>query len=475
MKRVHGAIGVILSVALASAVFADSSAVSSRGAETKRMNLTVYNSGRGLVSDQRSVALPGGQVELRFMDVARDVMPETVSIRAVDGAGELQVLEQNYEYDLLTPTKLLDKYVGKELLLGFSRMKDNSSVLEETPATLLSNNEGQVFRIGDGIVVNPGYQSLRFAALPDTLIAEPSLVWQLSHKTAGTRAIEATYLTNGISWKADYVLKLEPSETAGALHGWVTIDNESGATYRNARMQLVAGDINQVVSQDYNDSAVMAVKAESRVGSGFQQKEFFEYHLYTLERPTTLKDRQQKQISLLQGEGLSVQKGYVIEAPGWYYQQKVGKQKEKVAVQLAIQNSSQNHLGMPIPKGIVRVYKVDSDGSSQFVGEDAIDHTPANERIELTIGNAFDVVAERAQLDWKTLGNSATESEWSVVIRNHKKEAIDVIVRERIFGDWQILEESHPSTKVEAFGAEFKVPVKANGESTLRYRVRIRS
>ncbi|MCB0358152.1 MAG: DUF4139 domain-containing protein [Bdellovibrionales bacterium] len=460
--------------------FAQSAAavpISSTQQDIQQTNITVYNSGRGLVTEQRSLTLPAGEVELRYMDVPQRIMAQTVSIRALSNPDAFHVLEQNYEFDLLTPQKLLEKYVGQDVTLVFKRMQDNSTVIERKTGRLLSTNSGTVWNIDGAIAINPQYTGLEFPSVPENLIAQPTLVWLLNNKAEGKRSIEASYLTTGISWNADYVLTLDNEGKRGNLLGWVTIDNSSGATYRDARLQLIAGDVHQVSSRmDYaaKRSAVAGLAMEE--APSFEEKSFFEYHLYTLQRPATIKDNQQKQVTLLEAATIPVKRSYELTGQQWFYSQlyRSGDEKEKVSVVLQLRNDKQNNMGIPLPKGIVRVYSTDSDGSKQFVGEDQIDHTPKDETLKLHMGKAFDVVAERKQTDWRKLGSSLYESEYEIKIRNHKDEAIVVTVREPIGGDWTMLSHSHEYTKTGAFNAEFAVPVEKDGESVLTYRVRVR-
>jgi len=446
---------------------------SSTAADSSGTNLTIYNSGRALVTDRRNVDLPLGTVELRFSDVAQQIMPETVAIKSLSAADSLAVLEQNYEYDLLSPKKILDKYVGHEVTLVTQEMRDNTTVEKKVTAILLANNEQPVWKIGDRIVTGNYAARYEFPEVPENLIAHPTLVWLLTNDRAKSQEIEASYLTNGISWKSDYVFVLDSDERHGGLEGWVTINNGSGATYKNARLQLIAGDVHQVES-DRGVAYGGMMKAAAAREESFAEKSFFEYHLYTLQRPATVKENSQKQISLLSADGVSVEKLFRLSGQKWYYQQQYGGDKQKIQVALRLRNSKENRMGMALPKGTVRVYKHDTDGSSQFIGEDQIDHTPKDETVDLVVGNAFDIVAERKQTDFKILGSCTYEMAYEISIRNHKDSDVTIVVSEPIGGDWEILEETHKHTKTAAFSAEFRVPVAKDGETKLRYRIRVR-
>jgi hypothetical protein len=309
--------------------------------------------------------------------------------------------------------------------------------------------------------------------VPENLRDRPTLVWLLSSERAGERKLEATYLTTGITWKADYVLTLGTSGDEGSLLGWVTLDNTSGASYPDATLQLVAGEVHLAPEPTARPEAVMmAVKAPA---PEMREEAFAEYHLYTLERPTTIKDRQKKQVTLLEAEPVKVARHYVVESPQWWYVQRIGKQRQDVRVEVEFANRADNHLGIALPGGVIRLYQRDKRGTAQFVGEDRIQHTPKDELVKVTMGNAFDVVAERRQTDYRKLADNLFEDAFEVTLRNHKDTAITVEVRETVGGDWEMLSNSYPYEKSSAFTVTFSVPVPANGESKLTYRVRIRT
>ena len=433
--------------------------------------ITIYNQNLGLVKDRRDIRLGAGSGELRFMDVAAQIIPTSVAIAPLSG-GELRVLEQNYEYDLLSPQKLMDKYVGKEVKLY---QKNPQTEREEVvTATLLSNNDGPVYRIGNEITFgHPG--RVIFPGVPGDLIARPTLVWLLESATADKRSIEASYLTGGISWRADYVVTLDETDSRANLAGWVTIDNHSGATYRDASLKLVAGDVNRVQDRPPKIAKAMREEFVAAPAPQFQEEAFFEYHLYTLQRPSTIKENQTKQISLVAADAIPVKKEFLLKGESFRYYSHAGEAaKQKVGVFMEVENRKEHNLGMPLPKGVVRVYKRDAGGSLQFVGEDTIDHTPEKETVRVKLGDAFDVVAERKRTDWKEIAAGTYEAAFEIKLRNHKKENITVKVVEPVPGDWQMLSSSHPHMKGDAFSAVFQVPVPKDGETTLTYRVRMR-
>ena len=453
------------------AVAGEAPVVVSQAGQGRTLSLTVYNVGRALVRDARPVSLPGGTLALEFRDIAAHVIPETVAI----GGEGVTVLEQNYEYDLLSPQTLLAKFLGKDVTMVIEEpgQGPGTVVRKEVTGRLLSIENGTVWRIGDRIVSNPPFRELRFSQVPEHLRERPTLVWLLSSDRAGERRVEATYLTSGISWKADYVLTLGTGGDEGKLLGWVTLDNTSGASYPDATLQLVAGDVHLAPERRARPEVMMM--AEKAMAAEMREEAFAEYHLYTLERPTTIKDRQKKQVALLEADRVKVVRRYIVESPQWWYVQRIGKQKQDVRVEAEFANRADNHLGMALPGGVVRLYQRDRRGAAQFVGEDRIEHTPKDELVKVTMGNAFDIVAERRQTDYRKLADNLFEDAFEVTLRNHKDTAITVEVREQLGGDWEMVSNSHPYEKSSAFGVTFAVPVPANGEAKLTYRVRVRT
>jgi hypothetical protein len=451
--------------------------VTSTEADRTSAEITVYNVGLGLVKDRRNVTLGEGESTLLFMDVASQVIPSSVSVRSVKEGDAVSVLEQNYEYDLLSATKLLEKYVGRTVRIRYRSPYTDRE--DEKEATVLAYNEGQPVLMIDNEVTFGVPGNYIFPEVPRDLIARPTLSWLLGVKAQGKRELEALYLTNGMTWRADYVLVLGANEERADLSGWVTLDNRSGATFRNARLKLVAGDVNRV-REDLGRrgyaagaKAVMAMEAAPQ----FKESELFEYHLYALSRPTDVKNNQSKQVGLLAAEDVPVRKEYVFSGADHYYRsQQTGDivRNRKVPVFLLFRNDKASRLGMPLPKGVVRVYKRDRDDSLQFVGENSIDHTPRDEKVRLMLGDAFDVVGDRKQTEWKVVSGNTYEATYEISLRNHKKEGITVRVVEPIPGDWKILETSHSYDKEDSRTAVFPVPVAPDKEAKLKYRVRIR-
>src|ERR1700758_1684099 len=441
------------------------------------LNVTVYNSNIALVRDVRNLMLPSGTFRLKFMDIAATVNPATVHFRSLTDPDKLGVIEQNYEYDLLEPAKLLHKYVGKEVTLVRSYQDNGTTKHEEIKATLLSDNNGQVWKIGNDIVTGAYAESYRFPEVPANLFDRPTLLMSLENSGSRKQQIEASYLAGNLSWNSDYVLTVGRDDKAADLDGWVTLVNNSGAAFHNARLQLVAGDLNRIqpaaAAMPARDMAMnKAMRAEQ-----FAQENFSEYHLYTLGRKTSVEDKETKQISLLQGSGIPVEKRFVVNGQNYYYHNQYSPGspiKDNVMVFYKFKNEEKSGLGMPMPAGNVRVYQKDSKGNILFVGEDRIDHTPKDEMLNIHIGNAFDVVSERKQTDYKRIDTHTWEMEFEITLRNHKDSAITVEVNEPIGGDWEMLSSTFKYEKTAAWAAQFNVPVAANGTSVLKYRIRAR-
>jgi hypothetical protein len=432
--------------------------------------VTIYNGNLGLVKDVRQTRLPVGLGEAQFTDVAAMIDPTSVHLKSLTDPTGLKILEQNYEYDLLSSDKLLEKYVGKVV-----RLYQSDGTFHE--ARLLAKN-GPVFEINGQIHL--GYSGrMVLPALPDNLVARPTLVWLLRNQTEPAQKVEASYLTGGITWKSDYVMILDAADARADLTGWVTINNTSGATYTNAALKLVAGDVNRARDARREQRAMeVAAKAASLDGRrDFAEEGLFEYHLYTLDGRTTIKDQQTKQLTLMSAAEVPVTKHLVYYGAQDYYRTSYGMpmSNQKVAVLLEIKNSADQRLGVPLPRGKVRVYKADGSGSQQFIGEDWIDHTPKDERVKIKLGEAFDVVGERTQKEFRKIGTGLWEVEWEISLRNHKKQDQSVTVIEPVPGDWQVLHSTHAFEKPQAQTLKFEVPVPKESAAKIVYRVRIRT
>jgi hypothetical protein len=439
--------------------------------------VTVYNSDIALVRDVRNLQLPRGSFDLRFMDIAATVNPATVHFRSLTEPSKVNVLEQNYEYDLLDPEKLLRKYIGREVTLVRRRSENGQTREEEVKARLLSYNNGPVWQIGGEIITGLNADHIKFPELPGNLYTHPTLIWTLDNAGAARHRVEASYLASKLSWNADYVLTVGRDDKAADLDGWVTLANGSGTAFRNTKLQLVAGDLNRV-RQVFGRAMDMAARAASPAENKamMAQESFSDYHLYTLERKTTINNNETKQVSMLAGTGVPVRKRYVVEGQEFYYRngQHPGSPiKDVVQVFYQLKNEERGGLGMPMPSGVVRVYQADSKGGTQFVGEDRINHTPKDEELNLKIGNAFDVTCERNQIDFAKIAANVYELEYEITLRNHKAAPITVEINEPIGGTWRMIRSSHTWNKTAAWAAGFGVPVAADATAVLKYRVRV--
>ncbi len=390
--------------------------------------VTVYNSNGALVRDVRQISLPSGTFSLKFEDVAASINPQTVHFRSLSEPTKLTVLEQNYEYDLLDPAKLLQKYVGGEVTLVRGEEENSSTKWVETKALLLSDNNGPVWKIGNEIVTGMPTDHYRFPDLPENLYSKPTLVWMLDNGGPQSQRVEASYLTDNMNWNADYVLTVGRDEKSADLDGWVTLANNSGAAYKNAKLQLVAGEVHRVASARLQALESKAVMAAPAAAPQFEQENFSEYHLYSLARRTSIGDKESKQISLLNASGVAVEKLLLVTGQPYYYRnsQSIGNRiQQPVQVIYRFKNQDKSGLGMPLPAGTVRVYQADSRGGSQLVGEDSINHTPKDESITIHVGDAFDIICERKETDFKRLTNNLYELEYEITLRNHKDSEYD--------------------------------------------------
>jgi hypothetical protein len=470
---------LLLFCLLAAATATAQTTLTTTATDRRSVNITIYNSNVGLVRETRMLQLPVGRTALRFADVAAQIRPETVHLSSLTAADSLNILEQNYQYDLLNPAKLMDKYVGREVTLVLRRYENSTEILTPVQAVLLSNNNGQVWRIGGQIVINPSnIVETRFPDLPQNLVATPTLVWDVENRASAAQTVEASYLTAGMNWQADYVLVTNASDTLGDLQGWVTLANTSGVGFDNARLQLVAGNLNRVAEDEQlRRAGIREDMAASKSAPQFQEQAFFEYHLYTLQRPASIREQETKQVSLLEAAGFKVAKEFVLDGLPQYFRgyNNPGQAiPQKVGVFMQFRNSAANKLGMPLPAGTIRLYKKDEQGGQQFIGEDRLDHTPKDEDVRVKVGDAFDIVAERKQTDYKVISSYIYEYAYEITIRNHKDAPVTVIVNEPIDSDWRMLSSNFPAEKTEAFAARFRVPVAKDGETKLVYRVRVK-
>ncbi len=426
------------------------------------VSLTVYNQNFALVKERRLMDLEAGASVVKFPEVAATIVPESVQFSSLRPVGA-KVLEQNYEFDLVSASKLLHKYIDREIsIVG----RDGSL----TDGTLLSSDNAQVVLSNDeGIHMIPrvnNIKDIRFSSLPEGLLTRPTLVWKVKAAKRGEHLVKVAYRANSINWRVDYRAVAAADEKTMDLAGWVTINNQTGTTFEDAGLKLMAGDLH-LVEEERRIVEVRRNEVHGKgAGRGFAEKSFAEYHLYTLGRRTTLANAQTKQIELINVAAVPVTKRYL-------YRPNFGN---RVGVILQFKNSKETckGLGVPLPKGPFRVYLADTDSQNEFVGSDTIDHTPKDEPVRIRIGYAFDLTAERVQTaNRRKAGVDWNERDWKVTLRNHKDQPLKIVVEEPLQGylNWKILKQSHEYTKKDFRTLDFEVEVPANGETTVTYTV----
>ena len=436
-------------------------------ATARSLNVTVYNDNRALVNEQRSLKLKKGINEIRFTNVAARIDPTSVSFLSLTDPKGTVVLEQNFEYDLVSTDKLLRKYLDEEIQI---LTKDGT----EYYGTLLSTAGGLIIQDKKGgttIITQNQVKEIRFPSLPEGLMTRPTLMWLVQARKSGHHDTEVAYITGGLTWHADYVFSLSPTDTNADLNGWVTVDNRAGMTFRRAHMKLVAGELHRARPQRREQ---VLYKAAPRVAeSQVQERSLFEYHLYDIKRPVDLKNNQTKQIEFVTCKGIPVEKRYVLDSGQGYFFAVRDRQRGKVQVQLRFKNRKDAGLGIPLPAGTIRLYKEDTDGTKQLIGEDKIEHTPKDEEIVLTAGNVFDVVGERTKIAQKVLGKRARQERWKIEVRNHKDTEVSVHVVEHLrrWGEWEIVSETQEHRKIDADTIEYLLAVGPNSKASVEYTV----
>jgi len=444
--------------------------------------------GYALVREERDMKIKQGRSQLSFTDVAALIDPTTVTFASLSDPGT-RVLEQNFQFDLVSTQKLLLKFIDKQITVD----KNVGNSVTPISGTLLSASDGIVLKGTDGSIYSlPGYAAVRFPDLLGGLNTRPTLVWDINSPSGGEQKTRVTYQTGGITWWADYNLIFNEGADANSglldLSAWVSIINQSGATYGDAKLKLIAGDVNRVEPQEMYEArrdVAMKALAAPAVVAGFEQKDFFEFHLYTLGRPTTLPNNSTKQIELFdQAKQIPAKKVLLYYGavnpyfyPSPYTDRNMGvAMNKKVDIYLEFKNDKQYGLGVPLPAGRLRVSQLDkADGSLEFIGEDKIDHTPKDEQVRVKLGSAFDVVGERRQVNFAVdTAAKWMEEEIEVKLRNHKTQPVDVVVKENLYrwSNWKILTKTHEFQKEDARTINFPVRVPKDGETVVRYRVR---
>lgn len=448
--------------------------------------ITVYNQGFGLVKETRILNLKEGRQSIAIEDVASRIETNSVGIKSLTDPDGFSVLEQNYQYDLISPLAILNKSVGQKVKF-IRTIGQQRDVLEGTlissPTSIVGNPDGSsqqtyngmVIRTDDGRIVLSPSGEIEVSSVPAGLISKPTLLWEIEAAKAGQNTIELSYLTQGMNWNADYVLMYD-GMGSGDLKGWVTMVNQSGIGFKDAKLKLLAGDVARVVNQPQAYGGRGGVQMMAKAAPAFAEESLFEYHLYTLQRPATVANNETKQLSLLEGKGIKVTKKLIIDSMmgyGTYYpnQGEVGTGDIKPQVRLEFVNSKENNLGIPLPKGKIKIYQRDNSGSVQMLGEAAIDHTPRDEKLSLVVGQSFDIRASRKRTNFRLIDNSTAEESFEISVRNRKDVSDTVHVLERHWGDWKVTDKSMDFVKADANTMEFTVDLKAGEEKKITYTV----
>lgn len=440
--------------------------------------------GFAIVRDERELDLPAGRSQQRFSDVAAFIDPTTVHFVSLTDPST-RVLEQSFQFDLVNSQKLIERHIGRPVTVE----RVQGGQVSTLSGTLLSASDGLVLRAADGTISSlRDHSAIRFTELPGGLITKPTLEWVLNSPRAGKHRTRVSYETGGITWWSDYNLVFKPGKDANSgtldLAAWVSIVNMSGASYRDARLKLIAGDVQRAPTNRLRSLTSVAVTAGMAAeDAGFSEKSFSEYHLYTLGRRTDLPDNSTRQIELFEqvrqvpAKKLLVYRGAEANFGGLFLDRDFGTSASRsVDVFLEFRNDRALGLGVPLPAGRIRVSQLDdADGSLEFIGEDRIGHTPRDERVRIKLGTAFDVVGERRQVDFAIDTRARwLEEEIELKIRNRKNEAAEVTIIEPMFrtGQWKILKQSQESTPLDARQIQFVTRLPKDGEAVVRYRVR---
>ena len=424
--------------------------------------ITIYNQNLAVVKDTRDMEFPSGIGDIQFRDVASQIDPTSVHFKA----NNVELLEQNYQYDLVNSSKILEKYIDHSIQV-VSDSKQGSAVFTGTLLSFTTGVDGDVVlqsKMGEIMIIRRStIRDLSFPELPEGLITRPTLVWKVNSKKSGTRPAEVSYMTGGVSWHAEYVAVLAPNESSFELGAWVSIDNKSGATYKDAKVKLMAGDVHRAPRIMWEKAGRGELDMLAAQAPAFEEKAFADYHLYTLQRTSTLKDQEVKQISLFEPSTVAAHTVYTFDG---------ARQGERVKKELVFMNSEKDGLGKPLPAGKFRVYQRDEDKALEFIGEDRINHTPIDEEVEIMVGYAFDLVGERERTDRKKIADRVYREAYEIKLRNHKKEKnVTIRVEEHLPGDWEILEKSHKFEKIDTNTIRFNVEVPSGKEVIITYRV----
>lgn len=448
--------------------------------------LTVYNQGLGFIKEVRNVKLKKGLQNVTVEDVAQLIDASSVALKCLNNPGSVSVLEQNYQYDLISPMAILNKSVGKRV--RFTRAMGNTKesiegILISSPTAVTNSGDGAsytynglVIKANDGRIILSPIGEIDVLELPEGLISKPSLLWMLESDKDQDANMELSYLTNGFSWNANYVFTID-EKGFGDMQGWVSMTNNSGLSFENAKLKLLAGDVNVIRPRNRGGFAgAGAPETMKMADAAMSEESLFEYHLYTLGRPATVKNKETKQLNLLEGLAVPFKKQIIFDSMAGYdnyypNEGNIGVGALSPMVKIKFVNDEKSHLGMPMPAGKVRLYSRDGSGSVQFVGEDQINHTPRDEKISLTVGRSFDVRADRKRTDFKRLTQNSVRESFEIEVRNRKKTDETVYLYERHWGDWKVTDKSDNFVKEDANTMVFELKLKAGEERKITYSV----
>ncbi|MBI5021359.1 MAG: DUF4139 domain-containing protein [Ignavibacteriales bacterium] len=476
-------LSLLICVALSN-VYVHAQLKQSTATERTSVDLTIYNQNLSLIREERKITIPADISRVIIPDIPATIDGTSLHFSSLTNPTAVRVLEQNYQYDLVNQAKLMEKYIGKDV--EFVRLNEETKKEYTVKAKLISSSfsGGLVAEINGKIEINPAGR-LVLPSLPEGLILKPQLEWLVENEKAGEHKTEISYLAGQLSWNANYVAILNKDDNKLDLTGWVTLTNNSGTSFKNAGLKLVAGDVN-IVRQEFDRVRPMMDFAAKAAEPQFKQTDLFEFKLYSLQRRTDVNDNETKQIELISGKNVPAKKVFIYDglSDQWRYwynnysyrdQGSFGQQSnQKVGVFVTFKNEEKSGLGIALPKGKIRVYKKDDDGKEQFIGEDMIDHTPKDEELRLYLGNAFDIVGERAQKDFRTISKRVVEETIEIKVRNHKTEPVEVMVYEHPWrwSQWEITKNSSNFEKMDQSTIKFPVKIGKDEEKVITYTIR---
>jgi hypothetical protein len=426
--------------------------------ERKDVDVTIYNTNLGVVKETREINLKNGTQEVYIRDVPTGINTSSVKI-GLDG----KVIEQNYRYDLANPRSLMQHFIDKKIkLISKDATIEGTLISASSNSVVINSNDG-------GLMILPSLEGFNIALdyMPEGLLTKPTLVWKVQSSKSGKQDAKLTYQTSGMSWEAEYVATLNKDDNKLDLNAWVNVSNNSGGTFKNANLKLVAGDINRVGGREiiYQTDYLMAKNSSAAEADLVEEKKFFEYHIYEVANKTDLLNNENKQIGMFNANGISVVKKFTYNSRG------SNIEKQKPAVSIEFNNSKENNLGLPIPKGIVRIYKDDGE-SVELVGEDNVDHTAKNEEMELMIGEAFDITIDEKVVNSRKISDKVREIEYELEVRNSKDEDVEVEINRQLWSNWEVLSSNLDYVKENNNKISFKVKVGENDKNKLTYKIR---